>query len=43
MPPPFGIDVARLPTLVQSRVGEELEDDRGERLVDLDHGDVVPR
>src|SRR6476619_3245409 len=38
-----GIDVTRLPTLVQPRVGEELQDDRGERFVDLDQGDVVPR
>ena len=36
------IDVARLPPLVQARVGEELEDDRRERLVDLDDRDVVP-
>ncbi len=37
------VDVPRDPALVEPRVLEELEDDAGEGLVDLDHPDVVPR
>ena len=36
------VDVPRLPALVEPGVVEELQDDRCEGLVDLDHGHVVP-
>src|SRR3954453_22336170 len=36
------IHVSGVVALLQPRVREELAHDRGERLVDLDHGDVVP-
>src|SRR6266540_4232262 len=36
------VHVPGFPALVEARVGEELEHDGGEGLVDLDHGHVVP-
>src|SRR5690348_18374488 len=40
--PAVRIHVARLVALLQAGIREELEDDGGKRLVDLDHLDVIP-
>ena len=42
MPPPFGFTSPACQRSSQTGVRERLEHDRGERLVDLDHGHVVP-
>ena len=41
MPPPFGLTSSQ--PVLEARVAHELERDRRERLVDLDHRDVVQR